>query len=397
MPGHPTRPVLRELMYFFIPAKAPDDDTLPFVSSRFGNGPDRGIQRHHMILDNVFGLLSKDLGIDLGTANTLVCARGEGIIISEPSVVAVLRGTNRIAEDGTAIGERAWRMLGKAPPSIQAIRPLRCGVIADFEITEAMLGYFIRKAHGRARFIHPRVLVAVPSGITTVEKRAVINSAERVGAREVRLIKEPMAAAIGAGLPVSEPRGSLIMDIGGGTTEIAVLSLNDIVVSSSLRIAGDVMNDAIIRYLKQVYNLEVGEQTAERIKMEIGSAYPLEEELEREVRGRDTLKGLPRTVMVCSEEVREALREPLDEILKALVNTLEQTCPELCSDLVESGITLAGGGSMLRGLDRLLARETGLPVRRTDEPLTAVVRGTGIILDQLESYWHVLENGQDVA
>ena len=350
-----------------------------------------------MILDNVLGLLSKDLGIDLGTANTLVCARGEGIIISEPSVVAVFQGTNRIAENGFAIGERAWRMLGKSPPSIQAIRPLRNGVIADFEITEAMLGYFIRKAHGRTRFIRPRVIGAVPSGITTVEKRAVINSAERAGAREVRLIKEPMAAAVGAGLPVSEPRGSLLVDIGGGTTEIAVLSLNDIVVSCSQRTAGDVMNESIIRYLKSIYNLEVGEQTAERIKMEIGSAYPLEEDLEREVRGRDTQAGLPRTVMVRSEEIREALREPLEEIIKALITTLEQTCPELCADLVESGITLAGGGAMLRGLDRLMARETGLPVRRTDEPVTAVARGTGVILDQLDTDWHVLENGQDVA
>jgi rod shape-determining protein MreB len=260
-----------------------------------------------------------------------------------------------------------------------------------------MLSYFIRKAHGRSRFIRPRVVIAVPSGITTVEKRAVINSAERAGAREVRLIKEPMAAAIGAGLPVSEPRGSMIVDIGGGTTEIAVLSLNDLVVCNSLRVAGDEMNEAIERHLRQNYNLQIGEQTAERIKLEIGSAYPLEEELEKEVRGRDTVAGLPRIVQVGSEEIREALREPLGEILKAVVQTLEKTCPELCGDLVESGITLAGGGTLLRGLDRLIARETGLPVRRTDDPLTAVARGTGIILDQLESYWHVLESGQEVA
>jgi rod shape-determining protein MreB len=350
-----------------------------------------------MILDGLLGFFSKDLGIDLGTANTLVCARGEGIIISEPSVVAVYRGTNRVVDNGEAIGERAWRMLDRAPPSIQAIRPLRKGVIADFEITEAMLGYFIRKAHGRSRFIRPRVVIAVPSGITTVEKRAVINSAERAGAREVRLIKEPMAAAIGAGLPVTEPRGSMIVDIGGGTTEIAVVSLNDLAVCTSLRVAGDEMNEAIERCLRQNYNLQIGEQTAERIKLEIGSAYPLEEELEKEVRGRDTVAGLPRIVQIGSEEIREALREPLGEILKAIVKTLEQTCPELCGDLVESGITLAGGGTLLRGLDRLIARETGLPVRRTDDPLTAVARGTGIILDQLESYWHVLESGQEVA
>jgi rod shape-determining protein MreB len=350
-----------------------------------------------MNLDCVLSLFSKDLGIDLGTANTLICARGEGIIISEPSVVAVYQGTNRVADNGEAIGERAWRMLDRAPPSIQAIRPLRKGVIADFEITEAMLGYFIRKAHGRSRFIRPRVVIAVPSGITTVEKRAVINSAERAGAREVRLIKEPMAAAIGAGLPVAEPRGSMIVDIGGGTTEIAVLSLNDIVVCTSLRVAGNEMNEAIERHLKQFYNLQIGEPTAERIKLEIGSAYPLEEELEKEVRGRDTVAGLPRAVTVRSEEVREALREPLQEIIKAISQTLEKTCPELCADLVESGITLAGGGSLLRGLDRLIARETALPVRRTNDPLTAVARGTGLILDQLEAYWHVLENGQEVA
>ena len=350
-----------------------------------------------MILDSVLGLLSKDLGIDLGTANTLVCARGEGIIISEPSVVAVHQGSSRVAENGEAIGERAWRMLGKAPPSIQAIRPLRKGVIADFDITEAMLGYFIRKAHGRSRFIRPRVVIAVPSAITTVEKRAVVNSAERAGAREVRLIKEPMAAAIGAGLPVAEPRASMVVDIGGGTCEIAVVSLNDLAVCTCLRVAGDAMNEAVAEYLKQAYNLEVGEQTAERIKIEIGSAYPLEEELEKEVCGRDALANLPRTATVRSEEIREALRGPLNEILKAIVSTLEKTAPELCADLIESGITLVGGGSLLRGLDRLIARETGLPVRRAEDPLTSVARGTGVILDQLEAYWSVLENGQEMA
>ena len=350
-----------------------------------------------MFFDHFMGFISKDLGIDLGTANTLVCARGEGIILSEPSVVAVHRGTSRVAMNGEAVGEKAKQMLGRTPGSIQAIRPMKNGVIADFEITEAMLSYFIRKAHGRSRFIHPRVIVAVPSGITTVEKRAVINSAERAGARDVRLIKEPMAAAIGSGLPVTEPRGSMIVDIGGGTAEVAVISLSDIVQSSSLRIAGDEMNEAIVKHMKEVYNLQIGEQTAERVKIEIGSAYPLEEELTREVRGRDTLAGLPRTVIIRSEEIREALNEPLGMIIKSIKVTLEKTPPELAADLIESGITLAGGGALLRGLDRMLARETGLPVRRADDPLTAVARGTGVVLDQIDSLWAVLEDGREMA
>ncbi len=350
-----------------------------------------------MIFDYFNSMISKDLGIDLGTANTLVCARGEGIILSEPSVVAVKKGTNKVLMDGEAVGEKAKQMLGRTPGSIEAIRPMKNGVIADFEITEALLSYFIRKAHGRSRFIRPRVIVAVPSGITTVEKRAVINSAERAGAREVRLIKEPMAAAIGAGLPVTEPRGSMIVDIGGGTAEVAVISLSDIVQSSSLRIAGDEMNEAIIKHMKEVYNLQIGEQSAERVKIEIGSAYPLEEEYTMEVRGRDTLAGLPRTIIVRSEEIREALHDPLDLIVKSIKQTLERTPPELAADLIESGITLAGGGALLRGLDRMLARETGLPVRRADDPLTAVARGTGVVLDQIDSLWPVLEDGREMA
>ena len=346
-------------------------------------------------MDQLLSLFSKDLGVDLGTANTLVCARGEGIILSEPSVVAVHKGTNKIALNGEAVGERARQMLGKTPSSIQAIRPMKNGVIADFEITEAMLAYFIRKALGRTRFLRPRVIVAVPSGITTVEKRAVIQSAERAGARDVRLIKEPMAAAIGVGLPVSEPRGSLIVDIGGGTCEVAVISLNGIVESTSLRCAGDGLDESIINYMKQAYNLQIGDQTAERIKIEVGSAYPQEEESAKEVRGRDTLAGLPRMVAVCSQEIREALVAPLQLIVKAITSTLDRTPPELHSDIMEGGITLAGGGALLRGLDRLIARETGLPVRRADDPLTAVARGTGVVLDQLENYWNVLENGYD--
>jgi len=351
-----------------------------------------------MIFDHILGLLSKDLGIDLGTANTIVCARGEGIILSEPSVVAVRKGTNRVwMDDGPVVGERAKQMIGRTPGSIEAIRPLKNGVIADFEITEALLSYFIRKAHGGSRLIRPRVIVAVPSGITTVEKRAVINSAERAGAREVRLIREPMAAAIGVGLPITEPKGSMIVDIGGGTAEVAVISLSDIVVSSSLRIAGDEMNDAIVKHMKEVYNLQIGEQTAERVKIQIGSAYPLEEELCQEVRGMDTLGGLPRSVNVRSEEIREAMRNTMEQIVRGIRSTLERTPPELAADLIESGITLAGGGALLRGLDRMLARETGLPVRRADDPLTAVARGTGVVLDQIDTLWPVLEDGRESA
>jgi len=350
-----------------------------------------------ILFDSFYSMISKDLGIDLGTANTLVCARGEGIILSEPSVVAVKKGTNQVLMNGEAVGEKAKQMLGRTPGSIEAIRPMKNGVIADFEITEAMLRYFIRKAHGRTRFIHPRVIIAVPSGITTVEKRAVISSAEHARAREVRLIKEPMAAAIGAGLPVTEAKGSMIVDIGGGTTEVAIISLSDIVQSSSLRMAGDAMNDAIMKHMKEVYNLQIGEQTAERVKIEIGSAYPLEEELIKEVRGRDTLAGLPRVINVRSEEIRESLHEPLDAIVKSIKGALERTPPELAADLLESGITLAGGSSLLRGLDRMIARETGLPVRRADDPLTAVARGTGVVLDQIDTLWPVLEDGREIA
>ena len=349
-----------------------------------------------MLLDAIWGALSKDLGIDLGTANTLVTARGEGIVLMEPSVVAVKKGTNQVLMNGEAVGEKAKQMLGKTHGSIQAIRPMKDGVIADFEITEAMLSYFIRKAHGRSRFIRPRVIIATPSGITTVEKRAVINSAERAGARDVRLIEEPMAAALGVGLPVSEPRGSMIVDIGGGTCEVAVISLLGIVCSKSVRTAGDEFDQTIIEHMKHRYNLQIGEVTAERIKIEIGSAYPMEEEKSMEVKGRDTLAGLPRSVVISSEEIREALRPSVDEIIGAIREVLEKCPPELASDLMDNGITMAGGGSLLRGLDKLVARETGLPVRRAEDPLTAVARGTGVVLEQIDDLWPVLANGRDL-
>jgi rod shape-determining protein MreB len=350
-----------------------------------------------MILDALLGLFSVDMGIDLGTATTLVCVEGEGIVLCEPSVVAVYRGTSQVInlEDGPAVGLVAKEMLGKTPGSIQAIRPLKDGVIADFEITEAMLRYFIQKVHKRRWGYKPRMVIAVPSGITTVEKRAVRSSAERAGARQVFLIEEPMAAALGAGLPIAEPTASMVVDVGGGTTEVAVISLADIVTSESIRVAGDEMDDAIIQHMKQNYNLLIGEQTAERIKITIGSAYPLEQELTMEVRGRDVIAGLPRKEVIRSEEVREALREPVDAIVATVKTTLERTEPELAADLVESGMVLVGGGTLLRGLDKVLHEATGLPVRRADDPITCVARGTGIFLANLSRMKKHLESIAD--
>lgn len=348
------------------------------------------------MLDWFWGLFSKDLGIDLGTANTLVAVRGVGIVINEPSVVAVRRGTNEVFLNGNAVGMVAKQMLGKTPANIQVVRPLKHGVIADFDLTEAMLAYFMRKVHDRSWAVRPRVLVAVPSGITAVEKRAVFNSVERAGAREAHLIKEPLAAAIGAGLPITEPAASLIVDIGGGTTEIAVLSMGGIVVSESLRVAGDEMDEAIIDHMKANYNLFIGQTTAERIKIEIGSAAPLEQEMTREVRGRDLLAGVPRSTVVRSEEIREALMDPVDQIIQVIRGTLEQTEPELAGDLLDRGVVLAGGGSLLRGLDRVIAREVGLPVRIADEPLFAVARGTAAVLEELEKLAPVLESSRDL-
>jgi len=328
----------------------------------------------------VLGLFSNDMGIDLGTATTLVFVKGEGVVLCEPSVVAIERGTSHVL----AVGEEAKRMLGRTPGNIIAIRPMKDGVISDFEITEAMLRYFIKKVHHRRVLVRPRIVIAIPSGITEVEKRAVKDSAERAGAREVFLIEEPIAAAIGVGLPIQEPVGNMIIDIGGGTTEIAVISLAGTVFSKSIRIGGDEMNEAIIEYLKKTYNLLVGERTAEDIKIKIGSAYPLEEEMSMEVKGRDLVAGLPKIVTITSEEIRESLQEPLRAILEVTKISLERTPPELAADLIEHGIVMAGGGSLLRGLDKLISEETGLPVHVTDDPVTAVANGTGRVLSEIQ-------------
>ena len=332
------------------------------------------------LINYVLGLFSNDMGIDLGTATTLVYVKGEGVVLCEPSVVAIERGTSHVL----AVGEEAKRMLGRTPGNIIAIRPMKDGVIADFEITEAMLRYFIKKVHHRRVLVRPRIIIAIPSGITEVEKRAVKDSAERAGAREVFLIEEPIAAAIGVGLPIQEPVGSMIIDIGGGTTEIAVISLAGIVFSKSIRIGGDEMDEAVIEYLKKTYNLMVGERTAEDVKIKIGSAYPQEEELTLEVKGRDLVTGLPKAVTITSEEVRDALIEPLRAILEITKISLERTPPELASDLIEHGIVMAGGGSLLRGLDKLISEETGLPVHIADDPLTAVAQGTGKVLSEIK-------------
>lgn len=329
------------------------------------------------LFNYLFSLFSNDMGIDLGTATTLVYVKGEGVVLCEPSVVAIRKSTNRVE----AVGEEAKRMLGRTPGNIVAIRPMKDGVIADFEVTEAMLRYFIRKVHHRRVLRRPRLVIAIPSGITEVEKRAVKDSAERAGAREVSLIEEPIAAAIGVGLPIQEPIGNMIIDVGGGTTEIAVISLAGVVFSRSIRIGGDEMDEAIIEYLKKTYNLMIGERTAEEIKIRIGSAYPLEEEMTQEVKGRDLVVGLPKAVTITSEEVREALQEPLRAIIESTKISLERTPPELASDLIEHGIVLAGGGCLLRGIDKLISEETGLPVHIADDPLTAVVQGTGKVLD----------------
>jgi len=348
-----------------------------------------------VVLDRILGWFSVDMGIDLGTCNTLVAVRGEGIILNEPSVVAVHKGTNRVLNNGNAVGWEAKEMLGKTPGSISAIRPLKDGVISDFEITEAMLAYFIRKATGKARIVSPRVVVAVPSGITAVEKRAVLDSAERAGARRVFLVEEPMAAGIGAGLPIAEPTASMVVDIGGGTTEVAIMSLADIATCESVRTAGDDFDEAIILHMKKTYNLTIGEQTSERIKIEIGSAAATGEETTMAVRGRDNLSGLPRKTEVTSEEIREALQEPIRAIVDAVKRTLERAAPELAADLVDNGICLVGGGALLRGLDIVLNRDTGLDVTIAEDPLTCVARGTSIYLENLEMWKATMESDID--
>jgi len=328
------------------------------------------------------GLFSHDMGIDLGTANTLVYVKGQGIVLSEPSVVAINKDVNEVR----AVGNEAKSMIGRTPGNIVAIRPMKDGVIADFDITEAMLRYFMEKVHNRRRLVTPRVAISVPSGITSVEKRAVTESARNAGAKQVFTIEEPMAAAIGAGLPVHEPQGCMIVDIGGGTTEVAVISLGGIVFSKSVRVAGDEMDQAIIQHLKRTYNMMVGERTAEEIKITIGSAFPLNEELEMQVKGRDQVMGLPKILTITSEEIRESLREPVGAIVDGVRVTLERTPPELSADIVDRGVVLAGGGALLRGIDQLLSKETGLHVTIAEDPLTAVVLGTGRFLEELKNF-----------
>ncbi|MDX2226450.1 MAG: rod shape-determining protein [Verrucomicrobiae bacterium] len=339
------------------------------------------------MFDSIWGLFSNDIGIDLGTANTLVYVKDRGIILREPSVVAVRQGTRKVL----AVGDEAKRMLGRTPEDIVAVRPLKDGVIADFEVTEEMLRYFMKKVQSKKKFVRPRVVIAVPSGITEVEKRAVKDSALNAGAREVHLIAEPFAAAIGVGLPVQEPAGNMIIDIGGGTSEVAIISLSGIVYSRSVRVAGDEFDQSIMNYLKRAYNLMIGERTSEEIKIKIGSAAPLESEMTMEVKGRDLIAGLPKTLTVTSQEVREALLEPISAIVESVRVALERCPPELSADLVDRGMVLAGGGALLRGLDRLLGEETGLPVHVAEDPLSAVAEGTGKVLNEL----HILSANKD--
>jgi len=335
---------------------------------------------------SLFNFFSSDVGIDLGTANTLVYVRGAGIVLDEPSVVAVEVATGKVL----AIGKAAKEMLGRTPGEINAIRPLKDGVIADFEITEKLLSDFIRRVVKKRYLMKPRIIISVPSGITEVEKRAVRDSAENAGAREVFLIQEPMAAAIGVGLPVEAPSGSMVIDVGGGTSEIAVIALYGIVNNISIRIGGDEMDEAIVSYLKKNYNLLIGERTAEKIKIAIGSAFPLEEEETIEIKGRDLVAGVPKTMKLSSVQVREALAEPVDAIVEAVRQALELTPPELSSDILDRGIIVTGGGALLRGLDKRLRQETNLPVIVADDPLTCVARGTGKVMENLQGYQKVL-------
>jgi rod shape-determining protein MreB len=335
-----------------------------------------------MLFDYILGRFSNDLAIDLGTANTLVFVKGKGIVLNEPSVVAVhqdARGMKKVL----AVGNEAKVMLGRTPGNIIAIRPLRDGVIADFDVTEAMLKHFILSVHNRKALVRPRIIVAVPSGITQVERRAVRETVESAGAREIYIIEEPMAAAIGAGLPIAEPISSMVVDIGGGTTEVAVISLGGIVYSKSVKVAGDKIDEAIIQYMKRKYNLLIGERTAETIKIDLGCAYPFEEIKIGDVKGRDLISGIPKIIESNSEEIREAINEPLTLIVDAIKDALENSPPELAGDIVDRGIVLAGGGALLQNIDVLIREETGLPITITDDPLSAVARGAGMALDQL--------------
>ena len=337
-------------------------------------------------MENLFQVIGRDMAVDLGTANTLVYVRGRGIVLNEPSVVAINTKTGAIL----AVGQEAKQMIGRTPAHIVAIRPLKDGVIADFDVTEKMLRYFIQKVHRRSFLVKPRVVVCVPSGITGVEQRAVEEATISAGARSAFIIEEPMAAAIGAGLPVHEPTGNMVVDIGGGTTEVAVVSLGGIVTSQSIRIGGDELDESIVSYIKKEYSLMLGERTSEEIKMAIASAFPFPEEKQAEIRGRDLVSGLPKTIIVAAEEIRRAIEEPVNAIVDAVKNTLDKTPPELASDIMDKGIVLAGGGSLLKGLDERLKHETGMPIHVAEEPLSAVAVGSGKCLEEFESLKRVL-------
>jgi rod shape-determining protein MreB len=348
-----------------------------------------------MFFSKLAGVWTSDLGFDLGTTNTHVCVEGRGVVLTEPSVVAVKKGTTQVLMDGSAVGRLAKDMIGRTPLSIDAVRPLREGVVADFDMTEAMLAYFMRKVLGGRRWRSPRVLIAIPSRINPVEKRAIFNAAERAGARRVFLVEEPRAAGLGAGIPIHEARAHMIVDIGGGTTDISIVSLADVVVTSSVKVAGDAMDDAITQYIRRNFNILVGAATAEEIKIRLGSAYPMGVDDTFTVSGRDLIAGLPRAVTITAADVREALAEPVARIVEAVRGVLEKAGPELSGDLVTNGMTLCGGGVLLRGLPDLIEEETGLAVRVADDPITAVARGTAVFLDHLDDLQSVLESAED--
>lgn len=333
-----------------------------------------------MALNSIYNMFSSDLAVDLGTANTLIYVKGRGVVSSEPSVVAINSSTKEIL----AIGQEAKNMLGRTPANIIAVRPMKDGVIADYDTTEKMIRYFILKVHNRRALVRPRMVICIPSGVTQVEKRAVKDSAIQAGAREVYLIEEPMAAAIGAGLPIQEPSGNMVVDIGGGTTEVAVISLSGIVYANSVRVGGDEMDDNIVNYIKRQYNLLIGTATAEELKIKLGSAFPLENEIKTEIKGRDLVTGIPKTIEISDSEIREALKESITKIVDAVRIALEQTPPELSADIVDRGIVLTGGGALLKNLDKRLSHETGLPIIVSDDPLKAVVLGSGKVLDDVE-------------